>query len=111
VATVNSGEAHAQALPAAPTATSACASPASGKKVTVTWAAVTHASGYGVYQATTSATGTYALVTTVTTLTWTSAALTTGNYWYEVVANIGSNWASSKSTATSERTISSSACS
>ncbi len=90
VATVNSGEAKAQALPAAPVATSACANPASGKKVTVTWAAITHASGYGVYQATAAATGPYTLQMTVTTTTWTSAALGTGNYWYEVVANIGS---------------------
>jgi fibronectin type 3 domain-containing protein len=111
VATVNSGEAKAQALPSAPTATSACATPTSGKKVTVTWTAVTHATGYGVYQSNTSATGTYTLQATVTTTSWTSAALATGNYWYEVVANIGSNWASVKSAATAQRTISSSACS
>jgi hypothetical protein len=110
VATVNSGEAKAQALPAAPTATSACANPASGKKVTVTWAAITHASGYGVYQATAAATGPYTLQMTVTTTTWTSAALAAGNYWYEVVANIGS-WASANSAATTKRIISSSACS
>lgn len=111
VATVNSGEAKAEALPAAPTATSACATPTSGKKVTVTWPAITHASGYGVYQSNTTATGTYTLQTTVTTTSWTSAALATGSYWYEVVANIGSNWASAKSAATAKRTISSSACS
>ncbi len=111
VATVNSGEAKAQALPAAPTATSACATPTSGKKVTVTWAAITHASGYGVYQSNTTATGTYTLQMTVTTTSWTSAALATGSYWYEVVANIGSNWASANSAATAKRTISSSVCS
>jgi hypothetical protein len=111
VAASSSGEAKAQALPAAPVATSACAAPATGKKVTVTWAAITHASGYGVYQATAAATGPYTLQATVTTLTWTSAALTTtGNYWYEVVANIGS-WASANSAATAKRTISSSVCS
>ena len=77
----------------------------------MTWAAITHATGYGVYQSNTTATGTYTLQTTVTTTTWTSAALATGNYWYEVVANIGSNWASAKSAATAQRTISSSACS
>jgi hypothetical protein len=106
-----SGEAKAQALPAAPVATSACATPASGKKVTVTWAAITHATGYAVYQSNTSATGTYTLQTTVTATTWTSAALATGNYWYEVVTDIGSNWASAKSAATAQRTISSSTCS
>ena len=71
----------------------------------MTWAAITHATGYGVYQSTTTATGTYTLQTTVTTLTWTSAALATGSYWYEVVTNIGTNWASAKSAATAERTI------
>ena len=58
-----------------------------------------------------SATGTYTLQTTVTTLTWTSAALATGSYWYEVVTNIGTNWASAKSAATAQRTISSTVCS
>ena len=38
-------------------------------------------------------------------------ALTTGNYWYEVVANIGTNWASAKSAATAQRTITSTTCS
>jgi hypothetical protein len=106
-----SGEAHAQALPVAPTAASACATPTSGKKVTVSWAAITHATGYAVYQSNTTATGTYTLQTTVTTTTWTSAALATGSYWYEVVTDIGTNWASAKSAATTQRTISSSACS
>jgi hypothetical protein len=109
--TGGSGEAKAQALPAAPSPISSCATPATGKKVTVTWAAVTHATGYAIYQSNTTATGTYTLQTTVTTLTWTSAALATGNYWYEVVTNIGTNWASAKSAATTQRTISSSTCS
>ena len=90
---------------------SACAIPTSGKKVNVSWAAITHATAYAIYQSNTTATGTYTLQTTVTTTTWTSAALATGNYWYEVVANIGTNWASAKSAATAQRTISSSACS
>ncbi len=111
VATVNSGEAQAAALPTTPTATSACASPASSKIVKVSWAAITHATTYGVYQSNTSATGTYTLQTSVSTTSWTSAALATGNYWYEVIANTGSNWASAKSAATVERKISSTACS
>jgi hypothetical protein len=109
--TGGSGEARAQALPVAPTAASACAAPTSGKKVTVSWAAVTHATGYAIYQSNTTATGTYTLQTTVTTTTWTTAALATGNYWYEVVTNIGTNWASTKSAATVQRTITSSVCS
>jgi hypothetical protein len=98
-------------LPVAPTATSACATPTSGKKVTVSWAAVTHATGYAIYQSTTTATGTYTLQATVTTATWTSATLATGSYWYEVVTDIGTNWAGAKSAATAQRSISSSACS
>jgi hypothetical protein len=85
--------------------------PTSGKKVTVTWAAVTHATGYAVYQSNTNATGPYTLQQTVTALTWTSAALATGSYWYEVVTNIGTNWASAKSAATAQRTIGTSVCS
>jgi hypothetical protein len=111
VATVNSGEAHADPLPTTPTATSACANPASSKIVTVSWAAITRATTYGVYQSNTSATGTYTLQTSVSTTSWTSAALATGNYWYEVIANIGSNWASAKSAATVERKISFAGCS
>jgi hypothetical protein len=111
-ATVNSGEAKAQALPAAPTAASACTSPASAKTVKVSWAAIAHATAYAVYQSTTTATGTYTLQTSGATATsWTTAALTTGDYWYEVVADIGSNWVSAKSAASAERIISSSACS
>jgi hypothetical protein len=47
----------------------------------------------------------------VTALTWTSATLATGSYWYEVVTNIGTNWASAKSAATAQRTIGTSVCS
>ena len=47
----------------------------------------------------------------MTTATWTSAALATGHYWYEVVTNIGTNWASAKSAATAERTTTSTTCS
>ncbi len=111
VATVNSGEAKAQALPTAPTATSACSSPASARTVIVGWAAITHATTYGIYQSTTSATGTYTLQATVSTTSWTSGVLAAGHYWYEVVANIGTNWASAKSAATAERTTTSTTCS
>ncbi len=113
VATTNSGEAHAQALPAAPASpAAACTSPASTKTVKVSWSAVTHATAYAVYESTTTATGTYTLVMSgVTAASWTTGVLGTGNYWFEVLADVGSNWASAKSAATAERTISSSACS
>jgi hypothetical protein len=112
VATANSGEARAQALPTASTPTSSCTSPASAKTVKVSWTAVTHATAYSVYQSNTSATGTYTLQTSgVATTSWTTAVLATGDYWYEVVADVGSNWASAKSAASAERILSGSACS
>jgi hypothetical protein len=112
VAAVNSGEAHAQALPTAPSPTSACTSPASAKTVKVSWTAVTHATAYAVYQSNTTATGTYTLQASgVATTSWTTAALSAGDYWYQVVADIGSNWTSAKSAATAERIISTSGCS
>jgi len=108
VAGGSSGEAHAQALPSAPTGVSAaCAAPTTAKTIKVSWSAVTHATNYSVYDATTSATGTYSLIASgVAATSWTSAALTTGtNYWFEVTVNFGSNWASVKSSATGESTI------
>ena len=71
------------------------------------WTAVTHATSYGVYQ---SHDGhrEYTLADDGHgCLTWTSAALATGNYWYEVAVKIGTNWAGANSTATAKRTISS----
>ena len=113
VATTNLGRPAAQALPAAPASpTSACTSPASYKTVKVSWTAVTHATAYAVYESTTTATGTYTLATSgVSGTSWTTGVLSTGNYWFEVLADIGTNWASAKSAATAERIISSSACS
>lgn len=110
VASVNSGEAKAQALPTAPTATATCSTPSSARTIVVSWGAITHATNYGVYQSTTVS-GTYTLQTTVTTTSWTTAVLAANTYFYEVVANIGTNWASAKSTATTKRTITSTTCS
>ncbi len=111
LATGSKGEAQAQALPAAPASpAAACAAPTTSKTIKVTWSAVAHATAYSVYESTTSATGTYSLVASgVATTSWTSGTLTSGtNYWFEVVAVVGSNWSSSKSSATAESTINSS---
>ena len=111
LAASSSGEAQSQALPAAPSGVAAaCAAPTTSKTIKVTWSAVTHATNYAIYQATstTSTPGTYTKVTTVTTLSYTTAALTAGtNYWYKVVTDIGTNWASAQSSATGESTINS----
>ncbi len=105
----SSGHAQAQALPVAPgSVTATCNAPTTSKVVKVTWGAVTHATNYSVYQATstTSTPGTYTKVTTVTTTSWTSGTLTAGtNYWFKVATTIGTNWAGAQSAATAERSI------
>ena len=109
----SSGEAHAQALPAAPASPAAtCTSPASNRTVLVGWTAVTHATTYAVWESTTTAGGTYTqVVSGVTTTSWTTGVLSAGNYFFEVVANVGTNWSSAKSAATAQRTLTSTACS
>ena len=108
----SAGEGSAQALPSAPTGvTATCTSPTTSKKITVSWSAVSHATAYGVYDSTTSATGAYSLVTSVTTTTWTpTTALSAGNYWYKVTASIGTNWTGVESSATVESTINTLKC-
>jgi hypothetical protein len=108
LATGSKGEAHAQALPAAPAGPAAsCNAPVTSKTIKVTWSAVTHATTYSVYDSTTSATGTYSLLASgVATTSWTSGTLGGGTrYWFEVVANVGSNWSSVKSAATGSSLI------
>ena len=110
VAAGNKGESQATVLPVAPTGIAAtCAAPTTSKTIKVTWNAVTHATTYSVYDSTTTAGGTYNLIASgVATTSWTSGALTSGtNYWFEVVAVVGSNWASPKSAASVESTINS----
>ncbi len=100
--------ARATALPAAPSSiTASCAAPTTSKTIKVTWGAVTHATGYSVYQSTTSATGTYTLAASgIATTSWTSGSLTAStNYWFEVVAVVGTNWSSANSSASAESTI------
>jgi hypothetical protein len=111
VAAGSKGESQASVLPAAPTGIAAtCAAPTTSKTIKVTWNAVTHATSHSIYDSTTSAGGTYSLVASgVVTTSWTSGTLTSGtNYWFEVVAVVGSNWASVKSSASAESTINSS---
>ncbi len=85
--------------------TSTCASP-SASTVTVDWNAVSNASAYDVYQSTTSSSAGYLLAQGgVSGTSWTTASLATGNYWFEVSASVGANWASPNSTATAQRII------
>lgn len=104
------GESKASILPAAPSGVAAsCAAPTTSKTIKMTWNVVTHATTYSVYDSTTTAGGTYSLIaSSVSGTSWTSGALTSGtNYWFEVVAIVGSNWASVKSSASAESTINS----
>jgi hypothetical protein len=105
----SAGEGHAQAFPAAPTGpAAACAAPTTSKTIKLTWNTVTHATTYSVYDSTTSATGTYTLLASgIGTNSYTTAALASGNYWFEVTATVGTNWAGSRSSATGESTINS----
>jgi hypothetical protein len=94
------GRAQARMLTAAaPTGVTASCASATTDKVTVSWAAASHATGYTIYKKKTS--GSYTSAASVTTTSWTSGALTSGRYTFEVATSIGTKWTSSKSSATS----------
>ena len=92
------------AVPVPASVTSVVAKSARYDRVKVTWAAVTGASGYQVYRAT-SKTGTYKRVTTTTSRSFTNTSLTTGKrYYYKVRAyrvvagkNVYGPWSAIKS--------------
>jgi hypothetical protein len=110
VASGSKGEAQATSLPATPGSVGAtCAAPTTAKTIKVTWSAVSLATSYSVYDATTSASGTYTQIASgVTGTSWTSGALANGtNYWFKVTALIGTKWASTQSAASPESTINS----
>jgi hypothetical protein len=106
LAGASSGQALSQPAPAAPSSvTAACVGLLSGQ-ITVSWSAVPKATSYTVYDSTTAATGPYSVIATgVSASPWTSNVLATANYWFEVKANIGSNWSSAFSAATAQRGI------
>ncbi len=105
--TGSSGEARAQAAPAAPGGVSATCVSSSGKTVTISWGAVAHATSYTVGEAT-SLSGPYtAAKQNLTATSWTTGTLAVANYWFEVMDCLGSNWQSAYSTPTVEITIAS----
>lgn len=69
----------AKPVPAKPT--SVKATPVSTSSLKVSWAAVSGASGYQVFRAT-SSTGTYTYVKRTTGLYWTNTGLSSGKYYY-----------------------------
>jgi hypothetical protein len=75
--------------------------------IDVTWTVVDHASTYSIYQSTSSASGPYGLAASgVTGTAWNSGGIPAGNYWFEVVAVVATNWAGPDSSPTGETTIS-----
>ncbi|HUB71181.1 MAG TPA: hypothetical protein VL984_12215 [Acidimicrobiales bacterium] len=102
----SAAEAHAGAAPGVPGAPAAACTSATSATVKVTWSEVADASTYSVYEATSAATGPYSLAASgVVATSWTSGALSTGDYWFEVAALEGSNWQGANSTATGESTV------
>jgi hypothetical protein len=106
------GSAETGALPAPPAPASASATCLAGgqRKIVVSWSTVVHAMTYSIYTSTNAA-GTFALTTNgVTTTTWTSGSLGTGNDYFKVAAYFGTKWLGAESAATGETTITGSGC-
>ena len=100
------GEAQAGGLPSAPGGVAAACVSSTASKIKVTWSSVVRASSYTVYQSTTSATSGYVSVASgVAVTSWSSLALNSGNYWFEVSASTGTNWAGPNSSASGETTV------
>jgi hypothetical protein len=108
-------KAQAQTPTATPAPTGVTATCATGTKVTVSWTAETGAASYTVYDSTTSATGPWTSLGTGTS-PFTTASLTgtsggTG-YWFAVTTTLtDAAWgASTQSTASAKRTITTTTC-
>lgn len=103
----NAGEGKAQVLPGTPGGvTASCPAPTTSKTIKVSWSSVGAAATYSVYDSTTSATGTYSLVASgVGATSWTSGTLANNHFWFEVLAAVGTQWSSARSSATAQTTI------
>jgi hypothetical protein len=107
----SSAESHATTLPAAPGGVAAACQSATGKKIVVSWNAVSKATAYTVLDSTTSVTSGYSVAASgVTSTSWTSGALSSGNYWFEVTVSVGTNWTSPNSAASGETTLGTLSC-
>jgi len=84
--TVGSLSSYASAIPASLTAPSVSAAASGYSSIRVSWNAVAEMAGYQVYRAT-SANGTYSLIKTTSSLSYTNTSLKTGTtYYYKVRA-------------------------
>ena len=99
-------EARAITLPAGPGVVgTACTSP-TASIITVTWSPVPLATGYTVFDSTTSSIGPYTSVATgLTGTSWSSGKLASGNYWFKLSASIGPNWTGGLSSPSGESTV------
>jgi hypothetical protein len=102
----SSGESQSQPLPATPTGVSAACTASNQNTIQVSWSSVTNASSYQLYDSTSSSSGPYVSIANPTGSPYTTASLSNGTYWFEVAAQIGSNWVGANSSATTSHTIS-----
>lgn len=94
----------AAAVPAVPSTVKASANAA--KCIRINWGKAAGATKYEVWRCTTSASGTYALLTTTTALSYSNTGLTAGKqYWYKVRAFVVLDIAPSRRSFARERLI------
>jgi hypothetical protein len=111
LASSSKAQAQAQVLPSAPAGVSAACTSSSGKTIKVTWSAVTHASSYSVYKSTTSSSSGFSVTATgVVGVSWTSGTLSNATYWFQMAADIGTNWLGANSASTASHIISTAGC-
>jgi hypothetical protein len=105
VGSLNASESRAAGPPGVPqqvTATCVLVLPA----VTISWQSVASATAYVVLESTTSAAGPFnTVVGNPSGTSFTTGALSAGNYWFAVESQLGANWVSTASAATVESTI------
>lgn len=106
LASGSSAEASSNPLPAGPAAVNAVCGSATSSNVIVSWSTVGLATSYSVRDSTTSAAGPYKVIAAgIAGTSWTGSKLASGNYWFEVSALVGANWAGAPSSPTVETTV------
>lgn len=103
------GEAQAAGGPAGPSGLLAGCGSTKGT-IGLVWTLVAHASSYVILDSTTAASGPYTTLASGVSLSAYQTGVMTSNrnYWFEVEAQVGSNWVGAKSAASNEVKISTS---
>ncbi len=106
----STGESQAGSAPSAPPGPLAGCPSASHPVIGLVWGQVSQASTYQVFVSATSASGPYTLMASGDPFTvYVTNSLTgTKNYWFEIQAQVGSNWVSARSSASNSVRITSS---